>query len=140
MVKQLSVFVENKEAALSEVVNVLSESKTNLRALSIADTADFGILRLIAEDVDFAAAALKAAGFIVKVNTVLAIAVKDEAGALAGALKTLADAKISLEYAYAFTTVKAGEAGLIIRVDDNDTAKAALEAAGIKTVSQEELF
>ena len=140
MVKQLSVFIENKKAALSEVIDVLSEKNINLRALSIADTADFGILRLITDDVDYAAAVLKSSGFIVKVNSVIAATVSDEPGAMAKILKILVGAGIGIEYSYAFSTAKEGKAGLIIRTTDKIAAAAALEAAGIKVAEQADLF
>ena len=139
-VRQISIFVENQTGLLSEVTSVLSENKVNLRALSIADTSDFGILRIIVEDVDAAAGILKEKGFTYTVTSVLAVAMRDEAGGLAEILKVLSDADIALEYAYAFLLQKAGEACLIIRVPDNEAAEAALSKAGIKVATQEELF
>lgn len=139
-VRQISIFVENQTGLLSEVTSVLSENNVNLRALSIADTSEFGILRIIVEDVDAAAAILKEKGFTYTVTNVLAVAMRDEAGGLAEILKVLSDAKIALEYAYAFLLQKEGVACLIIRVPDNDAAEAALKEAGIKVATQEELF
>ena len=139
-VKQISIFVENQTGLLSEVTSVLSENNINLRALSIADTSDFGILRVIVEDVEKAAEILKAHGDTYTVTEVLAVKMKDEAGGLAGILKVLAEAGIALEYAYAFLLQKVGEACLVVRVADNAAAEAALQAAGIGIAAQEELF
>ncbi|MBE5927747.1 MAG: ACT domain-containing protein [Lachnospiraceae bacterium] len=139
-VRQISIFVENQVGLLSEVTSLMSDNGVNLRALSIADTNDFGILRIIVEDVDAAAEILRQNGYIYTITEVLAVTMKDESGGLAEILKVLADANISLEYAYAFLLNKPGVACLIIRVDDNDVAEATLAAAGIKIASQDELF
>ena len=139
-VKQISIFVENQTGLLSEVTSVLADNGINLRALSIADTSDFGILRVIVEDVEKAAQILHDHGNICTVTEVLAVKMRDEAGGLAEILKVLATAGIALEYAYAFLLQKAGEACLIVRVEDNAAAEAALEAAGIGIATQEELF
>ena len=139
-VRQISIFVENQTGLLSEVTSLLSENKVNLRALSIADTSDFGILRIIVENVDDAAAILRENGFTYTITDVLAVAMRDEAGGLSEILDVLSEAEIALEYAYAFLLQKAGEACLIIRVGDNDAAEAALAKADIKVASQEELF
>ncbi len=139
-VRQISVFVENQTGLLSEVTTLLADNDINLRALSIADTSEFGILRIIVEDVDKAASILKENGFTYTVTQVLAVSMKDKSGGLAEILKVLAGAKISLEYAYAFLLQKPGEACLIIRVPDNAAAEAALKAAGVGIATQEELF
>lgn len=138
-VKQISIFVPNKPGQLSEVTTALADNGVNLRAFSIADTSDFGILRIIVEDVDAAAAMLKEQGFIYTVTDVLACAMKDERGGLAQILRLVASAGVSTEYAYAFVSVKAG-ACVIVRVDDNEAAAKALKAAGIRIAEQEELF
>lgn len=139
-VRQISIFVENQTGLLSEVTTLLAENNVNLRALSIADTSDFGILRIIVEDVDAAAKILHENGNTYTVTDVLAVKMKDEAGGLAGVLKVLAEAGIALEYAYAFLLQKVGEACLIIRVPDNEAAEKALAAAGIGIATQAELF
>ena len=139
-VKQISIFVENQTGLLSEVTTLLGDNNVNLRALSIADTSDFGILRIIVEDVDAAAAILRDNGHTYTVTEVLAVKMRDEAGGLAEILKVLAAAGIALEYAYAFLLQKAGEACLVIRVADNAAAEAALQAAGIGIATQDELF
>ena len=139
-VKQISIFVENQTGLLSEVTTLMADNGINLRALSIADTSDFGILRVIVEDVEKAAEILREQGHTYTVTEVLAVKMRDEAGGLAEILKVLAAADIALEYAYAFLLQKAGEACLVVRVADNAAATAALEAAGIGIASQEELF
>ena len=139
-VRQISIFVENQTGLLSEVTDMLAANGVNLRALSIADTSEFGILRVIVEDVDKAAKILQDEGYTYTVTEVLAVAMRDEAGGLAEILKVLASAKVAVEYAYAFLGVKAGTACLLLRVDDNAAAEKALSAAGIKVAKQEELF
>ena len=139
-VRQISVFVENRVGLLSEVTTLMSDNEVNLRALSIADTNEFGILRIIVEDVDAAAAILRQHGYIYTITNVLAVSMRDEAGGLAEILQVLAKAKISLEYAYAFLLNKPGIACLILRVQDKNAAEKVLEEAGIKIASQDELF
>lgn len=139
-VKQISVFVENQAGLLSEVTTLLADNGINLRALSIADTTDFGILRIIVEDVDKAAKILQENGSTYTVTSVLAVKMDDKTGGLAQILKVLADAGIFLEYAYAFLLQKVGEACLVIRVPDNNAAEKALAAAGIGLAQQEDLF
>lgn len=139
-IKQISIFVENKTGLLSEVTDMLAANQINLRALSIADTSEFGILRIIVEDVERAAKILQDEGFTYTVTEVLAVVMRDEAGGLAEILHVLAEKKIFLEYAYAFLLQKQGTACLIIRVDDNAAAEKALSASGIKVAKQEELF
>ena len=138
-VKQISVFIENKHGKLAEVARYLADHDINLKALSIADTQDFGILRIIVDDPDKAKEVLLEGGYITKRNNVLAAALSDEPGSLANILDILAEAGISIEYTYAFLSQKQG-AYMIFRVDDNQRAAAALAAAGIKTAEQNDLF
>ena len=138
-VKQISVFIENKKGQLAEVTKFIAEHKVNLRALSIADTQDFGILRIICEDPENAEKVLKDGGYITTSTDVLAAAISDEPGSLAEILGVLADEQVVVEYTYAFLSAKAG-AYMIFRVDDNQKAAAALAGAGIKTANQEDLF
>jgi hypothetical protein len=138
-VKQISVFIENKQGALADVTRYIANRNVNLRALSIADTQDFGILRIICEDPKAAEDVLKEGGYITTTTDVLAAAISDEPGALASILEVLAEAQVVVEYTYAFLSAKTG-AYMIFRVDDNQTAAAALAGAGIKTANQEDLF
>lgn len=138
-VKQISIFIENKKGKLAEATRYIADHDVNLRALSIADTQDFGILRIICEDPMKAETVLKEGGYIVAVTDVLATAISDEPGSLASTLEVLAESGVIVEYTYAFLSAKAG-AYMIFRVDDNQMAAAALAGAGIKTANQEDLF
>ncbi|MBQ8596257.1 MAG: hypothetical protein IJ409_00570 [Lachnospiraceae bacterium] len=138
-VKQISIFIENKKGKLAEATRYIADHSVNLRALSIADTQDFGILRIICEDPVKAEAVLKEGGYITTTTDVLAAAISDEPGSLAAILDVLSEANVVVEYTYAFLSAKAG-AYMIFRVDDNQNAAAALAGAGIKTANQEDLF
>lgn len=138
-VKQISIFIENKKGKLAEATRYIADHSVNLRALSIADTQDFGILRIICEDPAKAEDVLKEGGYITTTTDVLAAAISDEPGSLAAILDVLSEANVVVEYTYAFLSAKAG-AYMIFRVDDNQNAAAALAAAGIKTANQEDLF
>ena len=138
-VKQISVFIENKKGKLAEATRYIAEHDVNLRALSIADTQDFGILRIICENPDKANEVLQAGGYITTMTDVLAAAISDTPGSLATILEVLSEANIAVEYTYAFLSAKAG-AYMIFRVDDNQSAAATLAGAGIKTANQDDLF
>lgn len=138
-VKQISVFIENKKGKLAEATRYIADHDVNLRALSIADTQDFGILRIICENPDKANEVLQAGGYITTMTDVLAAAISDTPGSLATILEVLSEANIAVEYTYAFLSAKAG-AYMIFRVDDNQSAAAALAGAGIKTANQNDLF
>lgn len=138
-VKQISIFIENKKGKLAEATRYIASHSINLRALSIADTQDFGILRIICEDPAGANEILQQGGYITTVTDVLAAAISDEPGSLAAILEVLSEANVIVEYTYAFLSAKAG-AYMIFRVDDNQSAAAALAGAGIKTANQEDLF
>jgi hypothetical protein len=139
-VKQISVFLENKPGRLAELTDILSDHKINIRALSLADTKDFGILRLIVDDPDKTAEKLREAECIFTVASVLAVAIPDEPGSLSSILHLLADNDINLEYTYAFITRKVECAYMILRVEDNEATSAVLAKHGYKLVSQDELF
>jgi hypothetical protein len=139
-IDQLSVFVENEPGKLASVARVIGDAGVDLRAMSIADTRDFGILRVIVDDAYAATNALKEADFVVSVTKVVAVEIEDSPGGLADVLGILADAGISVEYLYAFVSQKAGNAYVILRVEDNDQAVSALDAVGVRTVGTEELF
>lgn len=124
-IKQVSVFIENKKGKLSDVVKVISDADINIRALSIADTQDFGILRLIVSDTDKAKSILSE-NFIINITDVIAVKMDDEHGALYEVLKVFEEEGINLEYTYAFTAPNAG-AYVVFRVDDVAAAEAAVE-------------
>ena len=140
-VKQISVFIENKTGKLAEVTDYIAKHNINLKALCIADTQDFGILRIICENHSDAVVALKEGGYVTTETEVLAVELSDKPGSLAKILKILADADVIVEYTYAFLSVKnADHAYMIFRVDDNKVAAASLMAEGIQVVSDSNLF
>ena len=138
-VDQLAVFLENKSGRLAAITNVLSDSGINIRALSVADTADFGILRLIVDDTDKAIRALKDEGFTVGMADVVAVEVEDKPGGLARVLSILHEAGINVEYMYAFVEKSSENAVLIFRFDDPDMAVNILQSGGIKILTSEEV-
>jgi hypothetical protein len=139
-VDQLSIFLENRAGRLAEVTRILSESGVNIRALSLADTSDFGILRLIVSDFDKAKEHLKAGGFTVGRTTVVAVEVPDKPGGLHGILEMLREAKINVEYMYAFVQQSGKNAVLIFRFDRTDEAIEILQKNGLKIVPGDELY
>lgn len=138
-VKQISVFLENKPGAMAAFTDVLSKNKIDMRALSLAEAADFGIVRLIVDDVYNAMQVLKDEGYICSATNVLAVAIPDEPGGLANVIHCLGVAEINVEYIYAFTTSQKDLAYMIFRVEDNEKAIAVLSKNNVKLVSQEEL-
>lgn len=138
-VKQISVFVENKFGKISEIIKVLAENSIDISALSLADTSEFGILRLIVDKPELAADVLKAEGVIVKLNDVLAIAIDDAPGGLSKALGVLTEADVVIEYMYAFIGKADGKAMTVIRVDDEIKAINALNAGGITLLTTEDI-
>lgn len=139
-VKQISVFIENKPGKLAEATRYIAGKGINLRAMSIADTRDFGILRIICDDPERSAEILREGGYVTNVTEVLAVGIKDAPGSLASILEIIAGAGASVEYTYAFLGTRMAGAFMIFRVDDNAKAAAALEAAGIRLVEQSEMF
>ncbi len=138
--KQISVFVENKPGKMQHLTQVLADHNVDMRALSLAETSDFGIVRIIVNDVYAASTMLKDEGFIHSVNKVLAVAIPDEPGGLNTVLAVLSDASINVEYMYAFMGGKnVNHAYMIFRVEDRKTAVAALGAKGIRCIDQDEL-
>ena len=127
-VEQISIFLENKSGRLAEVTGVLAKAGVNIRALSLADTADFGILRLIVNDTDRAAFALKDAGFTVRRTPVIAVLIPDRPGGLATTLNALRG--IAVEYMYAFVRKSGEQAVVVFRFEDVERAVATLRGAG----------
>ena len=140
MIKQISVFLENKPGSLYAMTGVLAQHQIDMRAFSLAETSDFGIARLIVDDVYKTATVLREAGFINKITPVLGVAIPDVPGGLNKVLQVLTDAKVNVEYMYAFLGGKGVDhAYMIFRVEDAASASAALAQRGIKTVEQEEI-
>lgn len=139
-VEQLSVFLENKAGRLAEVASILGHNDVNIRALSLADTTDFGILRLIVNDREKAKKVLKGAGFTVGITQVIAVEVEDRPGGLARILKMLADQGINVEYMYAFVERSSGNAVLIFKFEDLDKAIEVLKGYGVKVIPGERVY
>jgi hypothetical protein len=139
-VKQISLFLENKKGRLWEAIDVLAKAKINIRALSIADTSDFGILRLIVPDPEKAKKVLTKSNFTVRENDVIAVGVADKPGGLAGILKILTDADINVEYMYAFIEKSGKNAVVVLRTDSISNGKKALKKAGIAVLSPHKVY
>ena len=133
--KQLSVFVENKQGTLVKITETLANNNINIRALSIADTQDFGILRLIVTDNELAIKALSEEGYLIKTTDVVGVKIGDEPGKLSKALAVLDEEKINMEYLYAFMSRTEKHAYVVLRVADNLHAEKALEDAGFHMVT-----
>jgi hypothetical protein len=138
MIKQVSIFIENRAGRLYEISKLLGDNNINIRALSLADTSDFGILRLIVDKPDEATALLKKNNFAVSETNVVAIEVSDTPGGLANILKIFNDNKINVEYMYAF--VEEGNKAVIAFRFDDDKAKDKLKKAGVKLMKAEEIY
>ena len=138
-IKQLTVFVENKQGALVSITDILSKIDINLRALSIAETQDFGMLRLIVNDTETAEKVLKEEGYLIKVNDVVGVKIGDTPGKLSAPLRVLDEKKINMDYLYAFMARTEKHAYVVIRVEDNDAAEKALEDAGFHMITEEDV-
>lgn len=141
-VKQISVFVENKPGSLATLTNILSKHDINMKAMSLAETEDFGIVRLIADDSYKTVCVLKEEGYVCSITPVLAVSISDEPGGLYKILRLLGDNEINLDYTYAFITRKKAFAYMILRVENHNIEKAidVLSKNQIKLVSQDELY
>lgn len=137
--KQISVFLENKEGRLKKAISILSQANINIRALSIADTSEFGILRLIVPEPELAQQKLEKNNFVVKVNEVIAVEVPDQPGGLDSILAILYNAKINVEYLYAFVEKNEDKAIVVIRTENIDEGIKALEDSDIKVMSAEDV-
>ena len=139
-IKQISVFLENKPGSLNAMTHVLAENKVDMRALSLAETKDFGIARLIVDDLYKATTVLKDANYIHSITPVIGVAIPDEPGGLNKVLDALTEGQVNVEYMYAFLGGKnSNHAYMIFRVQDDKAAAAALAAKKIKVVEQEEI-
>ena len=138
-IKQLTVFVQNKKGTVVAVTDILSKNGVNLRALSIAETQDFGILRLIVNDEATAEKVLADNGYIIKVIDVLGVKIGDAPGKLTEALSVLDEKDINVEYLYAFMARTEKHAYVVLRVEDNDAAEEALVTAGFKMISDADI-
>jgi hypothetical protein len=138
--KQISVFLENKAGRLAEVTKLLGESGINLRALSLADTIDFGVLRLIVDDPEKALEVLRENGFTASQTDVLGVEVPDRPGGLANILQILAPEGINVEYMYAFVEKSGDNALVVFRVEDVDRTVGVLQRAGVKLVGGDEIY
>ncbi len=137
-VNQLSVFIENKHGRLSEAIKGISESELNIRALSIGDSQDFGIVRMIVSDLD-KAKELLGEDFIYKVTPVIAVKMDDRGGALYKILRTLEESEINVKYTYAFTSNKEFGAYVVLRVDDVEATEKVLSDKGFRLATDEEI-
>lgn len=140
LVKQISIFLENKSGRLAEVTRTLGENDIDISALSIADTTDFGILRLIVNKPEKTERILKENGFMVSCTDVIAIGVEDKPGGLAAALEILGLESIGIEYMYAFVSKKEDEALVILRVEDPEKATKVLRNKGISVLSSSQVY
>ena len=138
-VKQLSVFAENKNGSIYEITKILSAAGINIRAFSIADTQNYGILRLIVNDPRSAAMALSTEGRIVSVTDVVSVQIPDEKGGLNELLRVLTEADVSVEYLYAFVASPSSSAYVVLRVEDNEKTEALLTENGFKLLTDAEL-
>ena len=136
-IKQISVFLENQPGKLAELAAVLSEQKINLRAISVAEAADFGIVRIIVDDVFNAVTILKSERYICTITDVLAVEVQDEPGMLANMISVLGTEGINIEYMYTILGKKTNVAYMIIRTNADAQAAKILEAKGFKSVDSE---
>ncbi|MCL1818720.1 MAG: ACT domain-containing protein [Spirochaetaceae bacterium] len=135
IIKQISVFLENVSGRLAEVTKILAEGQVNLRAMTIADTADFGILRIIAANPDKAAEVLTQAGFMAKQTDVLAVEVEDRPGGLAHVLEIFSKNKVNIEYMYASLERSQDKAVIVIKVEDVQKGVKIVEENGLKPVN-----
>ena len=138
-VKQISVFLENRPGTMAELTEVLSRNQVDMRALSLAETSDFGIARIITDDVYNAMQMLKEAGYVCSITKVLAVEIPDRPGELAKVIRYLGDSGINVEYMYAFITRKKDLAYMIFRVEANEKAIQVLTKKNVKLICQDAL-
>lgn len=138
-IKQLSIFLENKSGRVAEVTKKLASSDININALVLSDTTDFGVLRLIVNNADKAYEVLKNNGFVVSLTDVIIVPMSYETGSLSKVLEVLEDAKVCIEYMYAFLGKKEGEAFSVFRIEDSEQAIKILENNNIKRLTESQL-
>ncbi len=138
-ISQISIFLENRKGRLYEVCSVLGANKINIRALTIAETEEFGILRIVVDKAQEAVKVLKDNGFIAHLTDIVAVEVSDEPGGLAKLLKTLNDNDINVEYMYGFVEKATDKALMVFRFDDPDKAIATLSQNGIRIISVKDI-
>ena len=139
-VRQISIFLENRSGRLASVLKEVGRAGVNIRALSLADTSDFGILRLIVDDVEACVKALKDTGHTVSTTEVLAVEVPDHPGGLSGILDVLSAANLNVEYMYAFVSRATEKAVVVFRFEKVDAAIAALQKAGVSVLEAEKVY
>jgi hypothetical protein len=138
-IRQLTVFVENKQGTIVSVTDILAKHNVNIRALSIAETEDFGILRLIVNDEATAVKTLEEAGFLIKITEVVGVKIGDAPGKLTAALKVLDDANVNVEYLYAFMARTERHAYVVLRVEENAEAESILVNAGFHLITDADI-
>ena len=138
-IPQISVFLENKAGQLADITSILSDNQINMRAINIAETADYGVLRLIVDDASKASSILLEQGFILTMTPVVGVAVPDTPGGLSKVLGVISSAEIDVEYMYSVFGQRDGQACMIFRVADSDALTKLLEANGIGTITGEDL-
>ena len=136
---QISVFLENRAGQLAEITGILAENNIDMRAISIAETSDYGVLRVIVDDAEKATATLLSKGYVLSMTPVYALAVDDAPGGLAPVLAALAEANVDIEYMYSLFTHKEGKAYMVFRISQEDAFKAILEEKGIALADKQEL-
>ncbi|MBQ2637437.1 MAG: acetolactate synthase [Methanobrevibacter sp.] len=139
-IKQLSIFLQNRMGSLSQPLEVLSNVDVNIRAMCMADTSEFGILRLVVDNPEKGKSALEENNFLVKITEIIGVEMNDTPGGLTTVLKIIKDNQIDLEYLYAFTHDKAGKAILLLHADDIDELIEALQENNIVIVPSDEVY
>jgi hypothetical protein len=136
-IKQISIFLENRRGRLADVTRILTESKINMRALSLADTADFGVLRIIVDEQERCLGVLHDNDFIAQETDVIAVEVPDEPGGLYGILSLFDRNDVNIEYMYAFVEKKMDRAAVIFKIDDHEKAKDVLGKSNINVLTRD---
>jgi hypothetical protein len=138
-IKQISLFVENRPGRMAKVAKTLSDAGVNIRALTIAEAGDFGVIRMVVDDPEKGYKVLKESAFTVSMTDVLVVEMKDTPGGLYEIVNTLGQSTVNVDYAYAFVTAKAEKAMLILRVDDIAKARRVLSEMGVKIATKEQI-